>query len=338
MKKLVASVLAALCINALALDATTLITPSPLGIVIAVNAYFKDQKKVYYIRVEAQAADFESAKKQAFRLASEQVAGTVVLSESELRDSNLTRDEVITYSSGLIDEYKIINRTDGAGVVKLTMDIWITESLMAQRLLAKSVTERKINGNMMSVRLDSILEEQTRGDDILRAVLRDYPRRSYIVKVTSSKAELDTSRNVNVIVDWDLAWDKQYTNAFAEAAKTTGHKSCTTWSCPTVASRIQGYTFSDTVKSKMVEQYFNETGAVVAVELQDIHGQPVARTCDVLHGWNRTTPMLSYSSWLTQLNVDQKLRGTAVLSVGQNTAKLDTIQVQVVTKAQCRTL
>ena len=152
MKKLLVTLLAALSINALALDATTLITPSPLGVVLAFNTYFKDKKKVYYIRVESQAQDFEGAKKQAFRLASEQVAGTVVLSESELRNSNLTRNEIITYSSGLIDEYKIVDRVDMPGAVKLTMDVWITESVMAQRLLAKSATEKGIDGLDLSAR------------------------------------------------------------------------------------------------------------------------------------------------------------------------------------------
>ena len=265
MKRVIVSVLAALSINALALDAMMLITPSPLGAIIAVNSYVKDKKKVYYIRVESQARDFEQAKKQAFRLASEQVAGTVVLSESELRNSKLTRDEIITYSSGLIDEYKIVDRIDSPGYVKLTMDVWITESVMAQRLLAKSITDKKINGDSLSVRLGSILEEQQRGDDIFRAILRDYPKRAYVVKLTSSSPELDYNRNVNITVRWELAWDQRFTDAFYEAAKSTGQIACVTWNCPRVDARIQGFTYSDTVKSRMIEEYFRITGATVMV-------------------------------------------------------------------------
>lgn len=167
MKQLVVSLLAAVCFNVLAVDAGTLLRPSPLGVVIAFNTYFKDKKKVYYIRVESQARDFESAKKQAFRLASEQVAGTVVLSESELRNSNLTRDEIITYSSGLIDEYKIVDRFDSGNSVKLTMDVWITESVMAQRLLAKSATNKGVDGSALSTRAESILTERSQGDQII---------------------------------------------------------------------------------------------------------------------------------------------------------------------------
>ena len=125
MKRILVALLAAMSINAVAIDPASILMPSPFSIILAYNSYVKDQKKVYYIRVQSQAQDFEQAKKQAFRLASEQVAGTVVLSESELRNSRLTRDEIITYSSGIVDEYKIINRVDGPNFVKLTVDIWI---------------------------------------------------------------------------------------------------------------------------------------------------------------------------------------------------------------------
>lgn len=341
MKRVIASVLAALSFNVVALDAATVLMPSPLSLVLAYNTYVKDSKKVYYIRVQSQARDFEQAKKQSFRLASEQVAGTVVLSESELRNSKLTRDEIITYSSGLIDEYKIIDRVDGPGYVKLTMDVWITESVMAQRLLAKSVTDKKINGDSLSVRLGSILEEQQRGDDIFRAILRDYPKRAYVVKLTSSTTELDHNRNVNINVKWELAWDQRFTNAFYEAAKSTGQIACVTWNCPRVDSRIQGFTYSDTVKSRMIEEYFSTTGATVMVELLDIHGRSLATTCDTLHGFGQNFSMLiSGPNWIN-LNSEQKIKGGAILSVGQNTAKLanlDTIQVQVVPNRQCRTV
>lgn len=341
MKRLIAALLAAFSFNAVAIDAAAVLMPSPLSLVLAYNTYVKDSKKVYYIRVQSQARDFEQAKKQAFRLASEQVAGTVVLSESELRNSRLTRDEIITYSSGLIDEYKIVDRFDSPGYVKLTVDIWITESVMAQRLLAKSSTEQKVNGDALSVRLGSILEEQERGDNLFKAILRDYPKRAYSVKVTSSKVELDPTRNVTITVNWLLEWDQRYVGAFVEAAKATGQPPCYTWNCPKYETFIQGYTYPDSVKVKMISDYFGNTGATVMVELQDTYGRPVGRTCEVLHAYGNNYSLLSYGINGVFLNYDRKINGGAVISVGQNTARianLDNIQIQIVPNQQCRTL
>ena len=341
MKQIIVALLAALSFNALARDAAALLLPSPLSIILAYNTYVKDSKKVYYIRVQSQARDFEQVKKQAFRMASEQVAGTVILSESELRNSKLTRDEIITYSSGLIDEYRIVDRIDGPNFVKLTVDIWIVESVMAQRLLAKSTTEQKINGDALAVRVDSILEEQERGDRLIRAILRDYPARAYVLKVTASNTEMDRDRNFAVTVNWLLEWDQRYANAFLEAAKVTALPPCTTWTCPKYQTFIQGYRYPDAVKVQMIGNHFNEHGATVMVELRDVRGQALARTCDQLHGYGRNVGMLAYGENGVVLHTEQKLAGSAVLSIGQNTAKfagLDTINVQVVPNNQCRIL
>lgn len=339
MKKLLVCVLAALSFNAHAVDATTLITPSPLGVIIAVNSYFKDQKKVYYIRVESQARDFEQAKKQAFRLASEQVAGTVVLSESELRNSKLTRDEVITYSSGLIDEYKIIAREDRGDSVKLVMDVWITESVMAQRLLAKSATERGVNGADLSVRTESILEERQRGDAIIRAILNDFPRRAFLIKSTRPLIQMDPYRNTTISVQWEMNWDNRYFDAFYDAARQTGRKPCVLWGCPEGQKFfIQGWEFDDIQKLLMIRNHIQGTGATVMVELQDLTGRPVSRTCDNLGNLH---PLFIVGQSHVALNNKNSMRGQSVLYIGQNTAKmssLENVRVEVVTASQCRAL
>lgn len=339
MKKLAAILLAALCINVLAVTPAALVTPSPLSIVLAYNSYTKDQKKVYYIKVESRAQDFENAKKQAFRLASEQVAGTVVLSESELSNSKLTRDEIITYSSGLIDEYKIVDRVDGPGVVKLTMEVWITESVMAQRLLAKSATERGISGSELSVRVESILNERQRGDNIFRAILNDFPRRAFLVKTTQPLIQMDPYRNTSILVQWELSWDSRYFNAFYDAARQTGRKPCVWWGCPEGQKFfIQGWEFDDMQKLLMTRDHIHRSNATVMAELLDVNGRPVARTCENLGNLH---PLFIVGNSHIALNTKDSIQGRAVLRIGQNTstmAGLENVRVEIVTGSQCRKL
>lgn len=335
MKRLLVVVLAALSFNALALDAVSLITPSPLGVIIAVRSYLKDQKKVYYIRVESQAADFEKAKKQAFRLASEQVAGTVVLSESELRNSKLTRDEIITYSSGLIDEYKIINRYDGTGFVKLTMDVWITESAMAQRLLAKSATDKGIDGVGLSTRAESILDERSRGDAIFGAILRDFPRRAFSVKMDTPYVYMDAYRNTQVSIPIKINWDKRFVAAFDDAAEKTGNKICK-FGCADLRYFIQDREFYDVQKLAAIDNHFKTTRPTVMIEIQNTNGQPIKRVC-YLHN----VEFYSYYGNNLRLIQGASYQFQASVNLGQDIAsmaKTDNILVEIVTKSQCRPL
>lgn len=345
MKKLILALLVSVCINTPAMDVTTLITPSPLGIVIAINSYIKDQKKVYYIRVESQARDFELAKKQAFRLASEQVVGTVVLSESELRNSQLTRDEIVTYSSGLIDQYKIVDRLDGPDFVKLTVDVWIVESQMAQRLLAKSATERSINGDALGTRVDSIMEERQRGQAIIETILKDYPRRAFRVKMTTSGANMDISGNSFVLVKWEVSWDERFVNAFHEAAQHTGNKPCV-WRCPEGPQFwLNGFWSLDPSKLNLVVSTVKNTEATMRVELLDIHGNIITQQCQRLavlrQQWGSPYPNTAMvSEYPTQVNLGGKhvLTGQMQFVLGKNTqiiSNLGEFRAEVVPRSQC---
>jgi len=346
MKKLVAGLLAALCINALAVTPTALITPSPLSIVLAYSSYMKDQKKVYYIKVQSQAPDFELAKKQAFRLASEQVAGTVVLSESELRNSKLTRDEIITYSSGLIDEYKIAERYDGPGFVKLTMEVWIVESIMAQRLLAKSATERGVDGNALSTRVESILDSGQRGDAIIRAIMRDYPRRAFRVALVGQPTiNLDAYRNTVIGVEFKISWDEKFVNALNEAARETGAKPCSGFlgiGCPPSPPYwIMDGGFHDATKLNIVDDHIRNSYSRILVELQDINGQTIKRDCYPLNMqdfyYRNSNGQFESVGFITKAIYHAKSQ----INLKQNTpvmAKAENIRVEVVTSLQCRNI
>lgn len=342
MKRAIVALLAAFSFNALAVDAASLLLPSPLSIVLAYNTYVKDSKKVYYIRVQIQARDFEQAKKQAFRLASEQVAGTVILSESELRNSRLTRDEIITYSSGLIDEYKIVDRFDGPNFVKLTVDIWITESVMAQRLLAKSATERGVDGSALSTRVESVLDEGQRGDAVIRAVMRDYPLRAFRIKLTGNPdIQINYKRDTIISVEFDVSLDEKFVNALNEAATLTGVKVCTKlWGCPSSPPYwVMDGGFYDSTKLDIVDNHVATSYTRILVELQDTNGQAIKRDCYPLNMQGFYSRSINGRFEGVHFNAKHVYRARAFIDLGQNTKAMSNsqnIRVEIVTNSQCR--
>lgn len=338
MKRCILALLIACSLNAAAFDATRLATPSPWGaVILAVRSYIKEQKKVYYIQVESRAADFEKAKQQAFRLATEQVAGTVVLSESELRNNNLTRDEIITYSSGIVDEFRIVQRNDTPGSVHLVVDIWIAESAMAQRLLARSATEKGIKGSELATRTDSILDERQRGDAIFQAVLRDFPFRAFAVKMSKPQIAMDLNRNVVMFSDIEIAWDKKYIAAIYEAAQRTGRKPCV-WNCPPGPKfYIQGWEFDDIQKLLLIDRHISGANLHVKMEIFDTRGNAALKNC-VFLGSLASLSMYGFGG--NQLSLwEVPYRARLHTELGQNTAvmsNLDNIRIEIVNGSQCR--
>jgi hypothetical protein len=210
---------------------------------------------------------------------------------------------------------------------------------MAQRLLAKSATERGISGSELSVRVESILNERQRGDNIFRAILNDFPRRAFLVKTTQPLIQMDPYRNTSILVQWELSWDSRYFNAFYDAARQTGRKPCVWWGCPEGQKFfIQGWEFDDMQKLLMARDHIHRSNATVMVELLDVNGRPVTRTCDNLGDLH---PLFIVGNSHIALNTKDSIQGRSMLRIGQNTstmASLENVRVEIVTGSQCRKL
>jgi hypothetical protein len=337
MKRVLAALLIVCSVSVHAVDLVSLLTPSPIGIVVAFRSYFKDQNKVYYIQVKTQAETFEQAKQQAFRLASEQVAGTVVLSESELRNDNIKRNEIITYSSGIVDEYRIVNRVDQPGKVNLTVDVWIAESAMAQRLLAKSATEKEINGDQLGTRAQSVLEEHQRGDNIFRAILRDFPKKAFLVETAQPKLAMGPDRNIMLSVDVNVNWDKKFTDAFYEAAQRTGSKPCVLFCGSNPRFFIQGWEFNDAAKLLLIDQQIAQTRLAVQLDVVSLHGQVITRSC---FNMPELGHLMMYNFANNQLSLWEKTYATRLqVNLGQNIntmSSIKNVRVEIVPSASCK--
>lgn len=270
MKRLVGLALAMLCWVANAQN---------LGVVITgFKILTADRVELYYAKVQASGRDFEAAKHQAFRLAVEQAVGSVILSETEMRNNHITRDEIVSYSSGFVDRYNILSRTDVPGKTELVMEVWIAQSSIANRLLAKNTTEKSIDGERLATQYGTIIDERTRGDRLLQTVLNDHPRRSFTVKFRQPEVTMDTMRNLMVGLTWEVHWADEYYRSLQETVKQF-HVGSWCWSnCPQRFGLL-GYAVADIQKVAMVYNRLARTELSVRITVNDIHDNVIFVSC-----------------------------------------------------------
>ena len=190
--------------------------PWSLGIHLA-EWVVKERQKTFYVEVTADGATLEQARHSAFRIATERAVGVIVLSETETANSRLKRDEIISYASGYVDEYKIVDQTERQGRIWIKAQVWIKHSAIANRLLAGSVEPGKIDGERHSAQLSSLKHQQRSGDSLLSAVLNDFPKRSFVTKAGKTQIEVQPDRNAQLAVDFTAYWDHRYLEALNEA-------------------------------------------------------------------------------------------------------------------------
>lgn len=327
-----------------ALDARQL-APSPLGIVLTVGQWLmKDRVEVYHVRVRGTAATETQARDNAFRLAINQAVGSLVVSETAVRNGDIAQHEILNYSSGFIHDFKVLNTTLSGSMVQVEMDVWVSKSLIADRVLNISRGHAQVEGGRISAQIQSFQQERATADRVLDTVLADYPRRAFDIRVGKTQVAADEHRKIWLQVPVEISWNATYLTSLAEAVRTINQKpQCSGWltACQSqYVVRAPGVTahFDDDRVFWIFERHTARSHPHVMLTILDSTGRSQHRDCFAV-------PELGhdYSPWkfvemggLIQIN-DWRRKRTNLLVELTNlpVSNLDRIEVTAVRVDQC---
>lgn len=233
--RLVALIVASmLATNAMAQAIASWLIPSPWSIGITLAQWLsKDSRKILYVEVTAEGADLEQARQSAFRMAVERAVGTVVVSETEVQNLRIRRDEIITYASGYVDNYELVQTQTLEGRTQVRMKVWVSHNKLADRLLNESRAAGQVEGGRISEQIRSLQYERATGDRLLLTVLRDYPQRAFDIQVLPTRVTMDANRSPILHVFLDLSWNQRYLDSLSTAVRRINQKQgCDRWLSP----------------------------------------------------------------------------------------------------------
>ena len=193
------------------------LVPSPLSIALSVGKWLvNDSQRAYYVQVESTAPTPAQARAEGFKLAVSQAVGTLVVAESEVKNQQLVRNEIIQYSSGYIQDFKILSEAQVGSMTRVVMDVWVTESKIADRLLNISKADGVIEGERSAAQYRSNLNKLQSGDRLLEVILNDFPNKAFDIKVGKSVVTMP-ARGIQIQIPINISWNKEYISSLTEA-------------------------------------------------------------------------------------------------------------------------
>jgi hypothetical protein len=266
------------------------LVPSPLSIALTVGQWLiKDSRKVYYVQVESTAQTPAQARAEGFKLAVSQAVGTLVVAESEVKNQELVRNEIIQYSSGYIQDFKILGETQVGSMTRVVMDVWVTESKIADRLLNVSKADGAIDGEKSAAQYRSNLNQLQSGDRLLELVLRDFPRKAFDINVGKSVLTMP-SRSIQIQIPISVSWNGTYISSLTEVldkvrqgqsgnyyggpnwAAVIRYKNKTDWFMSTAS-------FRDRMKLELIEANLIGSQPLIKLTIKDEVGRPLFNEC-----------------------------------------------------------
>ena len=271
--------------------ADVLRSPIGTGITVARWIYETSSEKVLYVEVIGEGSTIDQARQQGFRLAVEHAVGTVVASETEVRNDRQARDEIITYASGYVDRFEVVEQQRVGNRTLVNMKVWVRPSKIANRLLNRSATAGTVEGGRISTQIQTLQHERTSGDRLLKSVLADYPKRAFVIEMDKTQVMFDANRTGQLEVAFWLSWSKEYLESIAEALSAINQRSdCGgLFGCRNVASQIDvirpgfGSTtqtwFNDKVADQMVRKEMIQSQPTIRISIVDTSGKEQFKQC-----------------------------------------------------------
>ena len=345
MRKLFACLMLGLCsIASPALSAVPdWIVPSPITVALQVGRWMLSAdtvQEVYYIRVQSVGSTESDARKEAFRLAVDQAVGSLLVSETEVKNGNVARHDVINYSSGYVHDFEYVNIYRQNGKVTLQIDVYVSKSKIAERLTVQGQTTGELQGGRIAEAFKSIQDEHQNGDRLLKAVIGDFPHKAINVKNINVEYT-NPNRQPTLNIYFELTWKSKYLTALKEALGNTmqpihanqlrengvvffDHKCI--WSC------YEAFTTDENRFAVFYYGVMEQSAPMVQVTLLDVHQQPVYQTCYSLY-----QNLYQYRvNWTVEIR--PKATTTQNLTVNLSNidiSRLDKVDLKIVQYRQC---
>lgn len=230
------------------------------------------------IRVVGVGDTHEQARDTAYRQAIETYMGAVVVSDREMRGVQLVKDTILVYSAAYVDRMRVISETKEGNRHRVELDIWISPSKIANRILTVYPKEQNIDSARIAEQFRTYSKSKEQGDKLLQNVLEIFPQNAFFVETKQTEFRLDAHRVPYVRVSYSMQWNKNYFIALEETVKVISDgKSARQNPAATMVFGggsswfLQPYFFNDVIALQILHKKTQSKKPVIKLTMQNEH-------------------------------------------------------------------
>ena len=118
--------------------------------------------------------DTEKALQNAFSQAIEQTVGVLVDAETVVKNDQLIRDEVLTYSQGYVEKYDIVKRWEEGGLRHVEVQATVARSKLAEKLKSMKFAVKEVTGDLAAHQFEFDATNEAQATQILSKAMADF--------------------------------------------------------------------------------------------------------------------------------------------------------------------
>lgn len=245
------------------------------------------------ITVTGAGQTIEEAKQQAFRKAIELHVGANVLSDIETQNFNRVKDDIYIYSSGYVDNYKIVAKEVRSNKIVLLIEVSVSESKIKNRIIGLGKSNTDFDSDRHRAQISTYIKSKLDGERLLSKHLAGYPKKAYHLKQMPYNISIDQYRNPILNIPYQITWNFDYIKSLREILETIEDGSNGFFKNSAGAVVIMAKDPKDWILGEKTTHRFNDLNIInifhdavngrnqvrVVLRLKDIHNNDVLAMC-----------------------------------------------------------
>lgn len=245
-----------------------------------------------YLTVTGTGPTYEQAKQTAFRKAIEYKVGVLVVSDLEVKNRKVYKDEIYVYSSGYVNDYKVLKQETNDNNVTVLLEVNVNESKLKNRILSDGKSTSEFNGDKHQTQITTYQQERTQAVNLLQKVLDNYPSSFFNIKQSKYTIKLDYANNPSLEIPYVLSVNYDFVKSFKESLSYI--QNCRPTFFTKCASMVRThakdpkafllgekdeYFFNDIEIINLIHNNFVDSEPRIYIEFLDIKNEPLRYVC-----------------------------------------------------------
>lgn len=242
----------------------------------------------------------ELAKQHGFKQAIQLHVGSVIVSDAESQSFNLIKNDILDYSAGYVSYFRIINSNRVGNQYRLDMEVTVSSSQIAERILKANIKPSNVRGEQMAATYGTYLKHTDDSAVMLSQVLKVYPKYAYNIELGEMSLKLNGSREAILVIPYSMSWNDTFIEALREFLEYSQEGSVLGFreSSPSTitirtGTRNHAYRFLDGKKAEILNKTLGNYPVVRLVFLNK-HSQKIYTKCVNINGVSK---FYVYRTW-----------------------------------------
>ncbi len=193
-----------------------------LSLILISSSYLNSQvpEKTKTVEVEGVGLTKDKALLNAFRNAVKKAVGTLVNSETEIKNRKLIKKEVLTYSKGYVKTYDVLASEEDEGTWIIRIKALVSNVDLSMKLQELGLFKRKMDKGVFAEALTKIDEKRSASELVGKFMRKNFPKNAYIIKIGKSKiANTRPNGDVEVKIPYEISFNQEFIKNFENLIK-----------------------------------------------------------------------------------------------------------------------